>query len=742
MDALWNSNNKWYGREFMKHNEAAGTIPEEQAGSRKFRRAAEVALKKVLSMDLLRQFKQAGFLCSNNAIQCYNRIIHCVAMLAMLRMGADKNAMTSLFGQLQQADHYVMTGYGLSEFSYGVMQGNGMGPIIWLAISVVLIQIMSSMGFGALFLAAITATQLQLMGFAFVDNTDLLQTAPDVATLATACLHLFQAAIDCWEGCLRVTGGGIHPDKSFWCLIDHKWNSQTCKWEYVSATNAPTEATIRKPNGEERTTLKQIEPHESMKTLGIEITMDGNQEGEKDYLRQQAQNFADKLRTAPGLNKNDAWEAMMTQILATFHYPVAATQLSEKEWNKVCAPVMGVGLNKSGISRMFPRDVLFRPLLYQGMGVIHPFHYQELEHLTILLKNCTDDTEIGKLLQHSLEILRVEMGVPGDLTGHAYTLWENCVTNCWLKNLWHYCDTFDLQLADNLPHLLLSRENDQFLMLAFKEAGYGAKELGILNQAGGKELLHKHEGTWAVYEARRQTRSGSLFYKTNRRVSTLQASARPADVYSRDPNLNHVILESYSTHCMPTERELQPQPDTLQAALPQQDNPRHWAVKTVQQKQRYQDDGQNVATAIRNGSCRAVTDGSYENTHGTAGFCIHGDDPNKQLEGSNRTPGHPDDQSAYHSELGGVVGALTLLQTLCSYHNITSGKVELGLDCESAIHKLEDSQPPKVHNPSYDMIMEARQMIAQLPIEVKLRWTEGHLDSKGKRKDWWAQQNI
>ena len=172
----------------------------------------------------------------------------------------------------------------------GVMQGNGMGPIIWLAISVVLIQIMSSMGFGALFLAAITATQLQLMGFAFVDDTDLLHTAPDVDTPATACLHLFQAAIDCWEGCLRVTGGGIHPgkDKSFWCLIDHKWNPQTCKWEYMSATDAPAEVTIRQPNGEERTPLERIEPHESRKTLGIQIAMDGNQEGEKDYLKQQA----------------------------------------------------------------------------------------------------------------------------------------------------------------------------------------------------------------------------------------------------------------------------------------------------------------------------------------------------------------------------------------------------------------------------------------------------------------------
>ena len=93
MASQYNMNNKWYGRKFMKHNEALGTIPNEQEGSRKGHRSAEVALKKVLAMDLLRQFRRAGFLCSNDAIQCYARIAHNVAMLCMLRLGADRKAL-------------------------------------------------------------------------------------------------------------------------------------------------------------------------------------------------------------------------------------------------------------------------------------------------------------------------------------------------------------------------------------------------------------------------------------------------------------------------------------------------------------------------------------------------------------------------------------------------------------------------------------------------------------------------
>ena len=47
----------------------------------------------------------------------------------------------------------------------------------------------------------------------------------------------------------------------------------------------------------------------------------------------------------------------------------------------------------------------------------------------------------------------------------------------------------------------------------------------------------------------------------------------------------------------------------------------------------------------------AVTDGSHESSHSTAGFCVHRDGPKEQKEGRNRAPGHPDNQSVYRNEL-------------------------------------------------------------------------------------------
>ena len=128
---------------------------------------------------------------------------------------------------------------------------------------------------------------------------------------------------------MRATGGALKPSKSFWYLIDHKWNTGSQKWEYKTAADSPGEVSIRLPDREESANLTRYEPHESQMTLGIQMAMDGSQDGEREYLRKQAEEFADRLRTAPGLEKNDTWEAVLTQIMSTFKYPAAATQLTK-----------------------------------------------------------------------------------------------------------------------------------------------------------------------------------------------------------------------------------------------------------------------------------------------------------------------------------------------------------------------------------------------------------------------------
>jgi len=55
----------------------------------------------------------------------------------------------------------------------GIVQRNGAGPHIWAAVSSPIFDIMQSDGFYAHLMLAISAKEKKLVGFAFVDDTDL-----------------------------------------------------------------------------------------------------------------------------------------------------------------------------------------------------------------------------------------------------------------------------------------------------------------------------------------------------------------------------------------------------------------------------------------------------------------------------------------------------------------------------------------------------------------------------------------
>ena len=494
MNPAYNMNNKEFGRLLMAYCERQGLLSDAQSGSRKHRRAAEVALQKVLTMDILRQQRKSGFLCSNDALQCYDRIVHSVAMLCMMSRGADPVALRSLFSTLQNAVHCVMTGFGPSEPMYGgimramqgllpimgILQGNGMGPFVWAIISSVMLSCMLSSGYHATLIGCLSGLALHLVGYAFVDDTDLVYTAQSNDTPAGHMLPQFQKAVNYWEGLLRATGGALEPKKTFWYLIDFKWTGT--KWVYHSKEDTPGDTTMRLPDTDDTVVLSRLEPHEACKTLGIHMAMDGNQTAEMEFLRAKGQQFAESYRSAGGLPRNDAWQGLQSTIMATFHYPAMATTLTEDQWEYVLKPVMQAGLNKSGISRNMPRKVVFGPTLFQGMGMLHPFHFQELEHWETILRCGNSDGTTGKLIKTSLESLRLELGVTGPITHWNYYVLHQCATPCWLKTVWKYGWDFAMDLHDKLPQLKAPRQNDRFLMEVFAQHTYSDTQLRLLNE--------------------------------------------------------------------------------------------------------------------------------------------------------------------------------------------------------------------------------------------------------------------
>ena len=120
---------------------------------------------------------------------------------------------------IQELQHHVRTAVGTSDSTMahaegspfqGVCQGNGASPTIWVAVSAPLIEMMRTAGHGLTFESPLSKQKDQFVGFAFVDDTDIVSGDLSCADITVEQVYdSIQQAIDCWEGDLKATGGGF-----------------------------------------------------------------------------------------------------------------------------------------------------------------------------------------------------------------------------------------------------------------------------------------------------------------------------------------------------------------------------------------------------------------------------------------------------------------------------------------------------------------------------------------------------
>jgi hypothetical protein len=180
----------------MKVAEASYSLALEQYGSRHHHRAIDLAVNKALTYDLLRQLKRPGAICSNDARSCYDLIGHSQALMVMQRNGVPRQVVDCLFSTLQLARHHVRTGYADSLSSYGghnmptpmhgIGQGNGAGPAIWAVLSSPLLNLLRSRGFGCEFLPPLSKELLHFVGYACVDDMDVIVSEASMTSFLEA----------------------------------------------------------------------------------------------------------------------------------------------------------------------------------------------------------------------------------------------------------------------------------------------------------------------------------------------------------------------------------------------------------------------------------------------------------------------------------------------------------------------------------------------------------------------------
>jgi len=149
-------------------------IPLECFGSRPGHTAIQVSLNRCLVADVSRQQKTSLAVASVDCLKCYNSVAHPPASLACQRLGTPPSVLCTIFSTIQLMKFFLHTAHGDSEDFYGggtsllpfqgVCQGNGAGPAIWLAVSIVLLEMVHCHGHSAVFRAPISRLSTSLLG--------------------------------------------------------------------------------------------------------------------------------------------------------------------------------------------------------------------------------------------------------------------------------------------------------------------------------------------------------------------------------------------------------------------------------------------------------------------------------------------------------------------------------------------------------------------------------------------------
>ena len=69
----------------------------------------------------------------------------------------------------------------------------------------------------------ISSRTVSLLGFAFVDDADLVTVANNAYQSGTEMIQKMQALMADWCGCIRATDGFIAPTKTRWFLVSFFW---------------------------------------------------------------------------------------------------------------------------------------------------------------------------------------------------------------------------------------------------------------------------------------------------------------------------------------------------------------------------------------------------------------------------------------------------------------------------------------------------------------------------------------
>lgn len=493
LDTELNQCNKRLQREAIKVALKTDSIAPEQY-SRPGRDCRDHALNRRLTLDARQYERQCFSLAMSDLAGCYDRIVHTAAALALLRLGLKKTTIFAMFDSIQRMTHRVRTAYGDSDITYGgdsyanwknapqgVLQGNAAGPVIWAILSSVIFDILRKKGFCDKFCMCLSRELFELVGFAFVDDADLIQSGAD----ADEVLEKTQLLLDEWRDLMAVTGGAIETKKSYFYIIDYK--KQKGRWRAYDPDIGDAELNVLDKDGNRRP-LDRLPCGKAAEMLGVWMAMNGDKSKQIEILQQKVLEWTNLVRVGT-CTQEVIWHTFQITITKQIEYILLSHTFTEKECTKIFAPAIKLACRKSGYSSTLRRIFRQTSSAYFGAGAMNIFQQSGVLKISALVMHSWKESPTQSLLKHNIELFVLEAGLFGPVW-HLPTLKKAltwCSPHSWLYHTAVFLVKNDIQICPKHFELKAKRRGDKAIMDVMHRLHFTSNELRKINEV---RMLH------------------------------------------------------------------------------------------------------------------------------------------------------------------------------------------------------------------------------------------------------------
>jgi hypothetical protein len=173
-------------------------------------------------------------------------------------------------------------------------------------------------------------------------------------------------------------------------------------------------------DGTTHQTIPQLKSNESQKLLGVMKNPMGNQQDEiTTRLKKKSDTIAKKINSNK-LSRTDAQIAYKVFYIPAIRYSLNITAINQVDLETVQSKAILAFLAAQGYNRHMPREIVFAPKLYQGLGFQHMYNLQGSDSTRLLLQELNQEgTMTQKMLLALLDAIQLESGI-------GQPILENC----------------------------------------------------------------------------------------------------------------------------------------------------------------------------------------------------------------------------------------------------------------------------------------------------------------------------